>query len=265
MKEHNRFINLDKRYRFSRMSLIWLSIFVTFVLGWPLQTTFAASPDPQVIIATDTTPPNCVQTFVKIPDNHLLPSSTSRFPCAPGTIIGTKVVSLAQAKAMHEAYALIPEGALSLGVLEKWFDTVQNLKNAKRSELRAGSWKAIVPKSDCGETIEGSTDAWEHDNHLFVDIQWYVSSNCNGLFIDYAEMEGKSIIINTWWYQSTYGSVWGRRCPPGFDVQNGRWYHYDVNASVPSGYDFTWTLGYEYNPCISVDSPTDTIYYGPLD
>ncbi len=213
---------------FKRLSLIILSLFCLFGT-LPLTSASAsahASPhssEPLVIIAKDVTrvdisghTRSCIETFTRTKKGRGSEVSTLHTPCPAGTYIQSVFVPLSLTEAQHEPYVLIPSTSTSISASawQKADLAVQQLIEAKRVLLQPVHQLKSPLCSGGGAVLEAGVQSSVNGDNVYVGVKYKVSTSCNFITLDTAEVHGYSSPYNLYWTDSFYvGRGYTNGCP----------------------------------------------------
>ncbi len=258
---------------FKRLSLIILSLFCLFGT-LPLTSASAsahASPhssEPLVIIAKDVTrvdisghTRSCIETFTRTKKGRGSEVSTLHTPCPAGTYIQSVFVPLSLTEAQHEPYVLIPSTSTSISASawQKADLAVQQLIEAKRVLLQPVHQLKSPLCSGGGAVLEAGVQSSVNGDNVYVGVKYQVSTSCNSITLDTAEVHGYSARNSLYWHENYYPNFIDFPC-----VYVGTNDLYDHLNAAGKPINRTFEVSFTDDTCGSYPLLYYYVYVGPL-
>lgn len=171
--------------------------------------------DPLVVVARDTTMRGlCTITWEVHRGAQQLSRSTSA--CPAGSVVGTFIIPLSQARTAGEAFVVLPPRNASSSTLARAQQQVDGLVATVAAHSRASVQSGFIrPLIACNST--GSvTASWDpsFDLNTILDsiVNYSKAPDCT-MTINQSELRGTFLNTSTYWDHDAYASsTWGRNC-----------------------------------------------------
>lgn len=220
--------------------LLWalVMILLSFLLT-PVESAAAAN-EPMVVVAYDNTQ-GCYHRVVV--NANTANATTVTYPCAPGSVISSKLVKLSDAVANKEKYVVLPPQPWSNSTVEKLHNDIVEIINSKSEAIKAKASTTpkvsnVHPNTSCGGHIDDYSyfTAGYSNNTIGVHLSYDNGTDCVSVYLDYITLtndyDGDG--SNIGWDHNSYSySTWNVGCKElGYNVE------YDLNSSQSLGSNF---------------------------